>query len=453
MAEDKFLVTVPLNLHTKTLYAQVFIAARNLGLPRENLVDELNRLGADLKKSTVARWVGHTLATGTAEKVGKVTGKLSALSDFQQRVLIGWVLHQNLLKEKVARRDCAKLLFEAFHLKLDHTTIGRYLQLGGIVKKKQRTKGPGYKLSVIQQCELYLDFIRDIRNNLYFNFPADHIACIDFTFTSHRTVGQYGFSARGAGQPQVNTAFSPYTNCIITCLWADGRNHTPSMMFTYNPEFNWRRSATKKRLPKMEYLGELYKSYNIHYKRVVYMGGKHNTKKYCTESIDLLKLFFDRWGLMDGSVVFRDGGTSMTEGLAQFGFGHDVILPSAIHQYLSVNDNDIHGYVKQQWRQSKDLDFTNDMDSSLRLMNMLDNIPEEHIRHRFDVNFMLSVNKPSQDDVRRVMGKREGKLTKWHDACLLEYRVFEGIDARGEEPDPENPLWNGLDGQYWASQK
>jgi hypothetical protein len=222
------------------------------------------------------------------------------------------------------------------------------------------------------------------------------------------------------------------------------------MMFTFNPEFNWKRNPTARRAPQLARLCDLYEQYDIHYKRVVYMGKKKSTKKYCTESIDLLELFFEEWGTMDGCTVFRDGGGSMASGLTQFGFTDDVILPAAIHQYLSVNDNDIHGYAKHQWRMTKDINYADDPNSCLRLMNYLDNVPEAHIRHRFDVNFALQEDSPTVEHVLRAMGKRKAKLTNWHDACLRDYRVYAKMDARGEEPDPENPLWGSLDGRYWT---
>jgi len=272
MEEEIFQVTVPLTVDTKTLYAQVFVAARNLGVPRDKLMAELNRLGADLKKPTVARWVKETLNTGTAESLEKLSGNSAALSEFQFRVLIGWVLNRNILKEKVMRRNCSDFLKDTFNIVLHPSTIGRYLHEGGIVNKKQRTKGPGYLLSVTQQCSIYLNFIKDIRRKLYFSFPTDHIACIDFTFTGHRSMTEYGFSARSSGQAQVNTDFSAYTNCIVTCFWADGRHHTPSMLFTYNPEFNWKRNRTRKRAPRQDYLCDLFEKYGIDYKSVIYMG-------------------------------------------------------------------------------------------------------------------------------------------------------------------------------------
>jgi len=222
MTEEKFKFTVPLTLDTKTLYAQVFVAVQNLGVSRAKLMDELNRLGSNLKKNTVARWVKETLLTGTAESPQKLSGNSAALSELEHRILIGWVLNQNILKEKVMRRNCAKFLKDAFDITIHPSTIGRYLNDGGITNKKQRTKGPGYKLSLTQQCKIYLDFVQDIRRKHYLDFPADHIACIDFTFTGHRSTTEFGFSARGSGQTQVNTDFSNYTNCIVTCIWADG---------------------------------------------------------------------------------------------------------------------------------------------------------------------------------------------------------------------------------------
>ena len=37
-------------------------------------------------------------------------------------------------------------------------------------------------------------------------------------------------------QPRLRRATPKYTNCILTCVWADGKDWTPAMLF-YNPAF------------------------------------------------------------------------------------------------------------------------------------------------------------------------------------------------------------------------
>jgi hypothetical protein len=37
--------------------------------------------------------------------------------------------------------------------------------------------------------------------------------------------------------PHSRGALPKYTNCILTCIWADGKSWTPAMLFTYNPAF------------------------------------------------------------------------------------------------------------------------------------------------------------------------------------------------------------------------
>lgn len=221
------------------------------------------------------------------------------------------------------------------------------------------------------------------------------------------------------------------------------------MLFTYNPEFDSTRSLTRRRRPRIDMLASLKKKYRISEQRIVYLGGKYNNKTYASESIDLLRHFFEVYGDMKGKVVIRDDGRSMSEGLTQFGFKEDIILPSVVHHYLSVNDNDVHGLAKTRWRNTKGIDFTDDLMSSLTLLRELDSISAHHIRKLFDRNFMRRVERPSLDDALALIGPGEGTWSRWHFQKLREYRMFAGIDARNEKPTPQNPLWCSLDGLYW----
>ena len=68
--------------------------------------------------------------------------------------------------------------------------------------------------------------------------------------------------------------------------------------------------------------------------------------------------------------------------------------PAAVHQYLSPNDNKLHG-VKEQWR-SEFYKLKNDVDLSLRLMQLLDERCMSKSRDYFTDNlFNLTKSKAS----------------------------------------------------------
>ncbi|MBK7002185.1 MAG: hypothetical protein IPH35_20195 [Rhodoferax sp.] len=81
-----------------------------------------------------------------------------------------------------------------------------------------------------------------------FPFQATTQCSIDFTHTSQRNLLQRTFSPSGTSQPKVDRAMSRYTNCIVTCVWADGINRTPSVLFTYNSVSRKDRDPTARRI-------------------------------------------------------------------------------------------------------------------------------------------------------------------------------------------------------------
>ncbi len=67
---------------------------------------------------------------------------------------------------------------------------------------------------------------------------------------------------------------STFTNCIVTCVWADGKNRTPPVLFTYNQKFRRDRPSTERREEQVDYLDERLAQYGIDKDRVIYIG-KH----------------------------------------------------------------------------------------------------------------------------------------------------------------------------------
>jgi hypothetical protein len=114
----------------------------------------------------------------------------------------------------------------------------------------------------------------------------------------------------------------------------------------------------------------------INAKRVIYIGAdKNETCIYASERSGFLQRFFALYQIPLNVVVFSDNGTSFFPGgesiLKSLGFAKHVSYPAPVHQYLSPNDNRLHGTAKARWRDSG-VDFKDDVESSLLLLNYLD---------------------------------------------------------------------------------
>ncbi len=97
---------------------------------------------------------------------------------------------------------------------------------------------------------------------------------IDFTYTSQRNLLQRTFSLSGTSQPKVDRAISRHTNCIVTCIWANGANRTPSVLFTYNSAFRTDRNPTARRTEIYKHLEREASRLQIDVDRIVYVGDK-----------------------------------------------------------------------------------------------------------------------------------------------------------------------------------
>ena len=224
-------------------------------------------------------------------------------------------------------------------------------------------------------------------------------------------------------------AIPSYTNCIVTCIWADGENRTPAILFTCNPKFRQDKMNTNRQKQLKRYLNDVMEEYGITEDRVVYIGDiQRGSKTYAYECPLLLHLFFANYKLpyhlcrimsYQGK-AFREEESSVLENI---GFSEVMSYPPSIHQYLSPNDNKLHGVAKAKWKWNKQ-DKKNDVANSLFFLNALDNVKKENISQWFRTNFMLDVETPTTLDVLKNMKANNTNREQYHEKCKKQYEAF-----------------------------
>jgi hypothetical protein len=149
---------------------------------------------------------------------------------------------------------------------------------------------------------------------------------------------------------------------------------------------------------------------------------------YAAESPDLLRIFFELYHVPDDVVVFSDNGRAFFPGgvsaLEMLGFAKHVAYPAAVHQYLSPNDNRLHGTAKASWR-SSGVDFKDDVASSLLLLNHFDVDISTHSASWFKRN----ITELTQGSAFELISGRSGKGAKVDQDRRNTYRAFAGLDA------------------------
>jgi hypothetical protein len=177
--------------------------------------------------------------------------------------------------------------------------------------------------------------------------------------------------------------------------------------------------------------------------RIVYM--PHMRGKFVKESHEIIQQFLAQNKLDDVPTIFTDNGTIFAKDgqslIESAGYRH-VYLPAAVHQYLSVNDNNAHGLAKARWR-AKVVDHTDDVTSSLTLLKEHGSIDEGTIEGWFIRNYVLAVNNMETAMVERLIVGPETRLQVSQVAHQYMSRFLSPIKRCQEV------VWSKLDGPYW----
>jgi hypothetical protein len=88
-------------------------------------------------------------------------------------------------------------------------------------------------------------------------------------------------------------------------------NRTPPVLYTYNAAFRRDRKPTPRRASQVARLDSLLRRYTIEPDQAVYIGAAKKEERVCvSESHALVRRFFEKYEIPQGSVVLSDRGTS-----------------------------------------------------------------------------------------------------------------------------------------------
>jgi hypothetical protein len=255
------------------------------------------------------------------------------------------------------------------------------------------------------------------------------MASVDFTYTGHRTYRRASYAPYGGSQPKSSIAIAQHTNCIVTVIWSDGVNRTPPVLFTYNGKFRFDRVGHATWVDERKWLTKCLELCDIDPSRVVYIGAEKNESRlYAAESHAFLRKFFELYDVPNDVVVLSDNGKAFFPGGARalegLGFARHVAYPAEVHQYLSPNDNRLHGTAKASWRTSG-VDFKDDVASSLLLLNHFD----VDISTHGSTWFKRNITELTQKSAVELISGRSGKGAKVDQDRRYAYRVFAGLEA------------------------
>lgn len=407
----------------KTTLARLYKALHENGVARSLFVACLKTAGQSVSPSQLDRWVARLGTLNSVIKEEKESGAIPHLDREQRNVSSGWVLHENETGSIVSIASFYDFILKYFQIKLSNPSISRYLNEDGFTCRLIHKKGKSFVVNIEALCKKLWDWviIQDFRAR---RIHRDRLASIDFTFTGHRTERRTTFAPRGGPQPMAADTSSNFTNCIVTCAWADGINRTPPILFTYNSAFRRDRNPTPRRASIVNHLLECMDKYGISAERIIYIGeDTKEMKKYARECPDLIRRFFGVYEVPPGCTIYSDEGNSFFDNgesvLVEVGFEKHCCYPSDVHQYLSVNDNKLHGTSKQSNR-SSGVNYSDDVETCLSLLHFLDRDIINQSKKWWDRN-MIEL---TEEGVMDLIGKGPWKQSHLHKSWKRSYEEF-----------------------------
>lgn len=436
---------------TRDTLTNLFLVQKSrLGLKQKDFWNDLVEAGLTINYSTFSSWVRSALSDATPREAAKKRGQQPKLDKEQRGIMAGFVLHSNATRQEVRLSDYIAAAHSMFDVELSKSTAQRYLVDDGFSSQRVRLKSQIYSMSTESLQTEALRWVDKQRTVGVFDRPLSRIASIDFTFTGHGRDTRQTYAMRGNSSNTVNCNRSSFTNCIVTCLWADGKNRTPPMLFTFNQKFRLDRPPTATRQAQVKHLRNCMSRYHIKKERIVYVGKpKSETRTYVTEKSELIRKFFAHYAIADDCVIFSDNGNSFAEHgqsvLEDLGFQQHLYYPACVHQYLSPNDNNVHGSAKKAWRAAR-RSFEDDVDSCLHLLQLLDRSTTNNSKLFFQTN-LLSLTKSTVE--RLVTGNTID--SKFAVKSLNAFKKSQGLDCVGDQSDIPVALRSLLNGSYYAS--
>jgi hypothetical protein len=245
----------------------------------------------------------------------------------------------------------------------------------------------------------YWEFITTMKKeNRFVREPAE-IRSIDVTYTKKPPTRITTFSPKGGCKQRADSETNLYTNAIVTMVSGDGLNHTPCLLFTYDPKMAKEQKKTERGKRVRTEFEEALKEYDITEDRIIYV---KSDKNYFAESPDVYEHFLKHYQIPQNALILHDGGKAFkrkkTSIFDNFGFTNHVTYPTDVHQFLSPNDNKLHG-CKSTWY-GEYYTFKNEVSSSLRLMNLIDLDTVKNSQTYFRENLF----KVKKSDLDKIIG-------------------------------------------------
>ena len=390
--------------------------------------------------STLTRWSKRAKEVDEDHLVEERRGRKSKLDEEDKRLLRGFVFDRQCEFKKTTLRDVEKFCSEFLEAPVSQTLASNLMAELGFSSRTMQSKSSGFQIDVDGGIDLAYRWLKKYHHEL----RGSKVYSIDCVFTGHRTDTHKSFAVRGDAAPNFSAKISSFTACGITMVCSDG-TYCPTILYTSNAIFDRARKQTARRIKQLAYIDKLLEKYKIEPWRIVYKGAPHGKKRkfVVPASAALVEEFLDKFDVDFDSIILSDGGNEFKK-LGELGFRRHIRYDAAIHQWLSPNDNRLHGSGKKIWRELG-IDYSDDPLALITFLWSLDEVMG-NVSKWFNNNLQLDRLAPHVEAVADLIRGHNVEADGLYDECRWEYRFVAGLDPRG---DSVSKMDGGLDGRFW----
>jgi transposase len=356
-------------------------------------------MGYDQSQRSLNRHVAAVAAGGQVFNRIENAGRKKKLNMDQKEDIRDWLTTRNDKHVTTSRRQLAKHIQDTWDITLTTMSIGNLMreEKYSTFKTSKVTGKSNVPFSTKQKS--YWDFILGLRAKNTLSIPAKSVHSIDVTYTRDASKHTTTIAPKESPKQKDGRKKYKYSDAIITCISPVNGNPTPCVMHTYNPQMAPQATSNGPvAKAKRTRFVELLEQYRIDESRIVYT---KSSKNFRGEDYGMFKDYLTRFAFPKTDVFLHDGGGAYKDkGVTVFdelGLKKHVAYPTEVHQWLSPNDNNLHG-VKEVWK-TEFPDMNDDPEAPLRLMQLIDQDALAHARYYFERNIL----RVTKSQVRRVM--------------------------------------------------
>ena len=329
---------------TKLTVAHYAVGAQAAGVGLSTFLEYGESAPYTPKLRTLQRHAKKIKAGDSPLLTVKKAGGVSNLTIDQREILGGWILvHEN----EVSLGDVRQASVDLFGVIISAGTSSAYIKCLMLSVQLTGRRSRPKDLSKDSYVRGYFEWVKDRTEEGFFTGYKCNIGSMDFFTNSRRLERKSTISGVAMKQKKLKGYDIKWTDGFLVCLWADGYNWTPCLLFTFNPAFD-------PDGPRAKEIQRWCDKWGILRSRIYYL--KHE-KHYCKESNEQVQAWCDTYAdLIEDAKIMHDAGNSfkVEKTLIVSQYCQEVqVYPPAQHGELSTCDNWYNAVVKSKHKKER----------------------------------------------------------------------------------------------------